>query len=96
MAQLLKPLVSLVDLVIGVINGLIVGTVHFLLGLLDGLDNIDSLLDHAVSSVKGFFDAFLNLGSLLFPFLPSEWTAIIEAALIVLVLGLIIRKKVVG
>ena len=34
MAQLLKPLVSLVDLVIGVINGLIVGAVHFLLGLI--------------------------------------------------------------
>ena len=96
MAALLKPVISLANMIVSVINGLIVGTLHFVLNLLDGLDNIDSLLDHAVSSIKGFFDAFLNLGSTLFPFLPAEWSAIIEAALIVLALGLIIRKKVIG
>ena len=96
MAALLKPIISLANMIVSVINGLIVGALHFLLNLLDGLDNVDSLLDHAVSSIKGFFDAFLNLGSTLFPFLPSEWSAIIEAALIVLALGLIIRKKVIG
>ena len=96
MAALLKPIISLANMIVSVINGLIVGALHFLLNLLDGLDNIDSLLDHAVSSIKGFFDAFPSLGSSLFPFLPTEWSAIIEAALIVLALGLIIRKKVIG
>ena len=96
MAALLKPVVSLANMLVSVINGLIVGTLHFVLNLLDGLDDIDSLLDHAVSSIKGFFDSFLNLGSTLFPFLPAEWSSIIEAALIVLALGLIIRKKVIG
>ena len=96
MAALLQPVISLANMIVSVINGLIVGTLHFLLNLLDGLDNIDSLLDHAVSSIKGFFDAFLSLGSSLFPFLPAEWSAIIEAALVVLALGLIIRKKVIG
>ncbi len=96
MAALLQPIISLANMIVSVINGLIVGSLHFVLNLLDGLDNIDSLLDHAVSSIKGFFGVFLNLGSSLFPFLPAEWSAIIEAALVVLALGLIIRKKVIG
>lgn len=96
MAALLKPIISLANIIVSVINGLIVGALHFLLNLLDGLDDIDSLLEHAISSIKGFFDAFLNLGTALFPFLPPEWSAIIEAVMIILALGLIIRKKVIG
>ena len=57
---------------------------------------MDGLLDHAISAVSGFFEAFLNLGKLLFPFLPAEWSAILEAALIILAVGLILKKKVIG
>lgn len=95
-SDLLQPLVSILNMIVSIINGVIVGTLHFVLNLLDGLDDIDSLLEHAISSIKGFFDAFLNLGTTLFPFLPPEWSAIIQAALIVLALGIIVRKKVVG
>ena len=91
-SDLLQPLVSILNMIVSIINGVIVGTLHFVLNL----DDIDSLLEHAISSIKGFFDAFLNLGTALFPFLPPEWSAIIQAALIVLALGIIVRKKVVG
>ena len=37
MAALLKPIISLTNMIVSVINGLIVGTLHFLLNLLDGL-----------------------------------------------------------
>lgn len=94
MSVLLEPLRALLNMITSLINGLIVGTLHFILNLLDGLDDIDSLLDHTVDAISNFFTAFLNLGSNLFPFLPSEWTAIIEASLIVLVIGVIIKRRV--
>lgn len=96
MSELLKPLLALINMVVSLINGMIVGTLHFLMNLLDGLDSVDGLLDHAISAVSGFFEAFLNLGNLLFPFLPAEWSAILEAALIILAVGLILKKKVIG
>ena len=91
MSILLEPLRALLNMVTSLINGLIVGSLHFILNLLDGLD---SLLDHTVDSVSGFFTAFVDLGGSLFPFVPAEWTAIIEAALIILVIGVIIKRRV--
>lgn len=90
-----KILSGLVDILFSVINGVIVGTVTFVINLLDGLDSIDDLVVHATSSIQGFFTSLLNLGSLLFPFLPAEWIAVVETSLIVLVVGLIVKKKVI-
>lgn len=95
MSEFLKPLLGIANMIVSLINGLIVGTVTFVINLLDGLDSVDSLLDHAISSISGFFEAFLNLGAKLFPFLPEEWSAILQTTLIVLVVGLIIKKKVI-
>lgn len=94
MSVLLESLRALLNMITSLINGLIVGSLHFILNLLDGLDDVDLLLDHTVDSVKGFFSSFLNLGSSLFPFIPSEWLAIIEAALVILVIGIIIKRRV--
>ena len=80
MSVLLEPLRALLNMITSLINGLIVGSLHFILNLLDGLDDVDLLLDHTVDSVKNFFTAFLNLGTSLFPFIPAEWLTIIEAA----------------
>ena len=95
MSEFLKPLLGIANMIVSLINGLIVGTVTFVNNLLDGLDSVDSLLDHAISSISGFFEAFLNLGTKLFPFLLEEWSAILQTTLIVLVVGLIIKKKVI-
>ena len=95
MSEFLKPLLGIANMIVSLINGLIVGTVTFVINLLDGLDSVDSLLEHAISSISGFFEAFLNLGTKLFPFLPAEWSAILQTTLIVLVVGLIIKKKVI-
>lgn len=94
MSVLLEPLKALLNMITSLINGLIVGALHFILNLLDGLDDVDSLLDHTINAVSDFFTAFLNLGTTLFPFLPAEWTAIIEAALIIMVVGVIIKRRV--
>lgn len=94
MSILLEPLHALLNMISSLINGLIVGSLHFILNLLDGLEDVDSLLDHTVSSVSGFFTAIVDLGASLFPFVPAEWLAIIEAALIVLVIGVIIKRRV--
>ena len=94
MSVLLQPLKALLNMITSLINGLIVGSLHFILNLLDGLDDVDSLLDHTINAVSDFFTAFLNLGTMLFPFLPAEWTAIIEAALIIVVVGVIIKRRV--
>ena len=94
MSVLLEPLKALLNMITSLINGLIVGALHFILNLLDGLDDVDSLLDHTINAVSDFFTAFLNLGTMLFPFLPAEWTAIIEAALIIVVVGVIIKRRV--
>lgn len=94
MSVLLQPLKALLNMITSLINGLIVGSLHFILNLLDGLDDVDSLLDHTINAVSDFFTAFLNLGTMLFPFLPAEWTAIIEAALIIMVVGVIIKRRV--
>ena len=94
MSVLLQPLKALLNMITSLINGLIVGSLHFILNLLDGLDEVDSLLDHTINAVSDFFTAFLNLGTVLFPFLPAEWTAIIEAALIIMVVGVIIKRRV--
>lgn len=94
MSVLLQPLKALLNMITSLINGLIVGALHFILNLLDGLDDVDSLLDHTINAVSNFFAAFLNLGATLFPFLPAEWTAIIEAALIIMVVGVIIKRRV--
>ena len=94
MSVLLEPLKALLNMITSLINGLIVGSLHFILNLLDGLDDVDSLLDHTINAVSNFFTAFLNLGTVLFPFLPAEWTAIIEAALIIMVVGVIIKRRV--
>ena len=91
---LLKLLSGLVDVILSTINGLIVGAVTFVVNLLDGLDNIDGLLTNITSVVQNFFTSLRNLGTLFFPFLPAEWVAIVETSLIVLVVGLIIKKKV--
>lgn len=91
---LLKLLSGLVDVILSTINGLIVGTVTFVVNLLDGLDNIDGLLTNITSVVQNFFASLRNLGILFFPFLPVEWIAIVETSLIVLVVGLIIKRKV--
>ena len=93
MSEFLKPLLGIANMIVSLINGLIVGTVTFVINLLDGLDSVDSLLEHAISSISGFFEA--NLGTKLFPFLPEEWSAILQTTLIVLVVGLIIKKKVI-
>ena len=89
---LLKLLSGLVDVILSTINGLIVGTVTFVVNLLDGLDNIDGLLTGITSVVQNFFTSLRNLGSLFFPFLPAEWVAIVETSLIVL-FGLIIKRR---
>ena len=81
MSVLLEPLRALLNMISSLINGLIVGSLHFILNLLDGLDDVDLLLDHTIDSVKGFF-------------IPSEWLAIIEAALVILVIGIIIKRRV--
>ena len=94
MSILLEPLRALLNMITSLINGLIVGSLHFIRNLLDGLDEVDGLLDHTVNSVSGFFTSFVDLGSSLFPFIPAEWTAIIEAALIILVIGVIIKRRV--
>ena len=47
-----------------------------------------------MDSVKNFFTAFLNFGTSLFPFLPAEWLTIIEAALVILAIGVIIKRRV--
>lgn len=94
MSVLLEPLRALLNMITSLINGLIVGALHFISNLLDGLDSIDGLLDHTVHSVKDFFTAFLQLGNRLFPFLPAEWLLIIESALIILAIGLILKRRV--
>jgi len=83
-------------MIVSVINGLIVGVFSFILGALDGLSEVDSLIEHLVSSITNFFTAFLTLGNNLFPFIPAEWMAMIEVTLIVLAIGTAIRKKVIG
>ena len=80
MSEFLKPLLGIANMIVS---------------LMDGLDSVDSLLEHAISSISGFFEAFLNLGTKLFPFLPEEWSAILQTTLIVPVVGLIIKKKVI-
>lgn len=92
----MSALSNLINTVVSLINGLIVGAFSFILGVLDGLDDIDSLIEHAVSSITNFFTAILTLGNELFPFIPAEWMAMIETMLIVLAIGTIIRKKVIG
>lgn len=92
----MSALSNLINTVVSLINGLIVGAFSFILGVLDGLDDIDSLIEHAVSSITNFFTAILTLGNNLFPFIPAEWMAMIETMLLVLAIGTIIRKKVIG
>lgn len=87
---------SIINMIVNLINGLIVGILSFILGLLDGLDNIVSLIEHAASSVTNFVKSILTLGTHLFPFIPAEWMAIIETLLLVLLIGIIIKRKVVG
>ena len=82
MSVLLEPLRALLNMITSLINGLIVASLHFILNLLDGLDDVDLLLDHTVDSVKNFFTAFL------------EWLTIIEAALVILAIGVIIKRRV--
>lgn len=94
MSVLLEPLRALLNMITSLINGLIVASLHFILNLLDGLDDVDLLLDHTVDSVKNFFTAFLDLGTSLFPFIPAEWLTIIEAALVILAIGVIIKRRV--
>lgn len=86
---------NLINLVVSFLNGLIVGVLSFVLGALDGLGNLDNLLTHAISAVSNFFVSVLTLGTRLFPFVPSEWMAVIESGLIVLAIGIIVRKKVI-
>lgn len=85
---------SLINLIVSLINGVLVGVLSFIYGVLDGIDNLDSLLEHAASSIRGFFTATLTLGNNLFPFIPAEWMALIESLLIVAAIGIIIKKKV--
>lgn len=92
----MSALSNLINTVVSLINGLIVGVFSFILGVLDGLDDIDSLIEHAASSITNFFTAILTLGNNLFPFIPAEWMAMIETMLLVLAIGTIIRKKVIG
>lgn len=78
------------------INGLIVGVLTFVDEVLNSLDHLTSIITHGVSAVSNLFSSFLSLGDDLFPFLPPGWLHLIEVALIVLAIGLLIRKKVVG
>lgn len=54
MEALSKLLSGLVDMLLSIVNGVIVGTVTFVVNLLDGLDSIDSLVVHATSVIQGF------------------------------------------
>lgn len=85
---------SLINLIVSLINGVLVGVLSFIYGVLDGIDNLDSLLEHAGSSISGFFTSILTLGNNLFPFIPAEWMALIESLLIVAAIGIVIKKKV--
>ena len=94
MSILLEPLRALLNMVTSLSLGLSVRAFHFILLRVAGRDAVASLLDHTVDSVSGFFTAFVDLGGSLFPFVPAEWTGIIEAALIILVIGVIIKRRV--
>lgn len=78
------------------VNGLVVGILSFADGVLEKITHIESLIEHAVSSVTNLFEAFLSIGHMLLPMLPAEWSALIETTLIVLAVGMLIRKKVIG
>lgn len=89
-------LTSVGDTVAQVINGLIVGLLSFIDGVLEKITHIESIIEHAGSSLVNLFESFISMGNMFFPMLPAEWVALIESALIVLALGMLIRKKVIG
>lgn len=76
------------------INGLVVGALTFIDNVLSFLDSLKDVIVHAVSSIGNLTSALTTLGSSLFPMIPEEWRTLILAALLVLAVGLLIRKKV--
>ena len=85
---------ALISSIVGIINGLIVGVLSFVLGLLDSLDSITSLIQHGISSIEGLITTTVSLTTNLLPFIPAEWVLILETVCTVLLVGMFIKKKV--
>lgn len=87
---------SIGNTVAQIINGLLVGVLSFIDGLLDKITMLESFIEHAGSSVVNFFEALSGMGEVMLPMLPAEWVSLIFTALLVLAFGSILRKKVIG
>lgn len=81
---------ALLDLVKGILGGAVV----FLTDIVEAFGNVVKILDGLKSGLGGIYQGFLGLISLVFPFLPEEWIAILTISILMTAVGVIIKKKV--
>ena len=84
------------SLLLDVVNGLLRGIVVFLTEIVDSLGGITDILEGFKTGALGLWSGFLDLLSLVFPFLPEEWVTVLVTCLLMTIVGVIIKKKVFG
>ena len=80
--------------ILGAINGLLNGVVLFLTRIVESFGGLADILTSAKNGLVGIYTGFLSLVSVIFPFLPEEWVAILVTSFLLTVVGIIIKKKV--
>ena len=84
------------SLLLDVGNGLLRGIVVFLTESVEALGGITDILEGFKIGALGLWSGFLDLFSLVFPFLPEEWVTVLVTCLLMTIVGVIIKKKVFG
>lgn len=82
------------SLLLDVVNGLLRGIVVFLTEIVESLGGITDILEGFKIGALGLWSGFLDLLSLVFPFLPEEWVTVLVTCLLMTIVGVIIKKKV--
>lgn len=81
-------------LILDAVNGLLSGVVVFLTRIVDSLGGFLGILDGFKDCIGSIYTGFLSLVCAVFPFIPSEWVAILTTCFLATAVGVIVKKKV--
>lgn len=81
---------------VDVFEGITQGAISALSKIVDSLSGITDILDSIRTSLGDIYTGFLELVGAVVPFIPQDWINILVTFFLLTIVGIIIKKKVVG
>ena len=81
---------------VDVFEGITQGAISALGKIVDSLSGITDILDSIRTALADIYSGFLEIVGSVVPFIPQDWINILVTFFLITIVGIIIKKKVVG